>query len=77
MRFDYGWCLSAVAHNFEQVAVRIEEIDAIVVAPIDGLGRFHSGCHELIPRVKEILVAHAESVMTLTKRMSNPRRALS
>lgn len=75
-RIDNRRCRSAVTNDFEQVAIGIEEIDTIVIAPINRLSRFHPSFAELIPSAKKIFMADSKSMMALAERMSDAGGAL-
>src|SRR5438445_5696544 len=61
----------AIANDFEQVAVGIEKISAVVIAPIDRRRNLHAGRGQAILRRREILVTDAKCMMSLTQWMSD------
>ena len=61
--------MSAVAHDFEQVAVRIKEIHAVMIAPVDWSCTFDPGLREPLAGGLEIGTAHLESMMPFAQRM--------
>jgi hypothetical protein len=68
--------LSAVAHDFEQVAVEIKEIHAIMIAPVDWRRTFDPGLREPLARSFEIVAAHLERMMAFAQRMRDAVVAL-
>ncbi len=67
---------SAVAYEFEQVAVGVEEVHAIVIAPVDWPRTLDASFSQALARVFEIGAAHAEGVMPSAERMRNALVAL-
>lgn len=58
-----------IAHYLEQIAVEVEEVETVVVTPVDGLRAFHSRGSEPLSRDSEIGAAHAKGVMAPAERM--------
>src|SRR5581483_8884613 len=66
----------AVAHHLEQVAVGIEKVHAVVIAPVDRRRALDARRGEPRGRGGEVGAAYAECVMAAAKRMLNARAAL-
>jgi hypothetical protein len=58
-----------ITDDFQEIAVRIEEIHAIVIAPIDIPGAFDPSLREAITRRLEIRPADAKRMMPPAQRM--------
>src|SRR5271168_3530567 len=68
---------SAVAHHLEQVAVGIEKVDAIVIAPIDSRGTLDPSRCQALARAGKIVRLDLERVMTAAERVRDDRLARS
>jgi len=68
----YGQYRLAVRDDFQQIAVGIEKIATIVIAPIDRLRGLSAGCPQALLGLREIFAAHPERMMPLTQRMGYP-----
>ena len=58
-----------VAHDLEQIAVGVKEVEAVVIAPIDRMSGLHASLGQALPGCGEIRTAHAKRVMTPAQRM--------
>jgi hypothetical protein len=66
----------AVCHDLEQVAVGIEKVEAVVVAPVDGLGRFDAGGCQTPRRGQKVRVVHAKGMVAAAERMRDSGTSL-
>src|SRR3984957_7224853 len=64
---------SAVAHHLEQIAIGIEKINTVVIAPVDLRGAFDSGPRETFARDGKIARLHLERMMTAAERVRDER----
>jgi hypothetical protein len=62
---------SAVRHNFEEVTVGIEKVNAVVVAPVDQTRTLHSSRRQISTRCSEILRTDPEGMMAPAEWMLN------
>src|SRR5208282_3424 len=67
--------LSAVTHHLQQIAVGIEEIDAVVIAPIDRRRALDPGRRQPLPSVGKIAPRHPERMMSAAERVRDYRLA--
>ncbi len=66
---------SSITDDLEQVSIQIEEVHAVVVAPIDRVGGLDAGVVQPVFRGKEIFAADAERMMTASEWMPDDLRA--
>src|SRR5258708_32116475 len=64
---------SAVAHHLEQIAIGIEKINTVVIAPVDRRGTFDSGRRKTFARNGKIARLHLERMMTAAERARDER----
>jgi hypothetical protein len=55
--------LSPIRHDFQQIAIRVKEIQAIVIAPVDRPIRGRAPSFEDFPRSLKILQRNFEGVV--------------
>jgi hypothetical protein len=67
---------SAIAHDFEQIAVEVQKIQAVMVAPIDCCRTFDTCLSEFLTRDFEIAAIHFERMMPFAQRVGDAIAAL-
>jgi hypothetical protein len=60
---------SAITHDFQQVTVGVEKIEAIVIAPVDIFGAFDASCGQALTRRFEVGAADPKRMMALAQWM--------